>query len=649
MDWGLAKVLPGSGRSSRRTIDQTVDGQMVGTPEYMAPEQAYGKVSELDQRSDIYALGGILYSILTLRPPVTGTEAKEVLLRVVEGRIVSPAVYSDESTRAAARARRRASIPEETILLRHCPRYEIHPDLISTCEKAMALKPGARFRSAAALRDRIADCRAVFGAQMEEETVWKQAIASLTAVLEKSNRELADWEQKALVANREPSKPELPQISSADEVWSYIDHQISLVAARDAPARSMLDRARMHLARLDLEAAHQTFEKAAEMAPEDRGVRAAAHRGALAVATLKRRVQFDNPIEEVVVPESAENRVPALLGAVGGAQSIGAPGAPDDTAEQGLVTQVRAALARLMADNPGLVVSGRDVSVHDGGVHLSIAKAELKSVRELAGLPIRKLFLLGTGVEDLAPLAGMPLEKLELYKASKVTDLSPLQGAPLKALDLTYTAVVDLAPLRGMPLDTLFLDHTLIDDIQPLTGMPLKSLGLSHTRVSDLSPLRGMGLNSLSVSNTVVRDLSPLQGMPLEALGAFGTRVVDLAPLTGAPLRSLYLQDSPVHDLQPLMTMQLETLNLRNTRVREIAPLRGMKLETLLLDGCLLLKDVRVLTTCTALTTLSLPAQAEGVADLRRLPVLAFVNTGPERVRAIDFWRAFDAAKGAGR
>ncbi|HAR66684.1 MAG TPA: serine/threonine protein kinase, partial [Lentisphaeria bacterium] len=68
MDWGVAKVLPNRGVTDRRTVDQTVDGEMIGTPEYMAPEQAYGKISEIDERSDVYALGGVLYAILTLRP-----------------------------------------------------------------------------------------------------------------------------------------------------------------------------------------------------------------------------------------------------------------------------------------------------------------------------------------------------------------------------------------------------------------------------------------------------------------------------------------------------------------------------------------------------------------------------------------------------
>jgi WD40 repeat protein len=67
----------------------TMEGEVMGTPQYMSPEQAMGMVAELDQRSDIYSLGGILYAILTLRPPIEGTTLDEVLTKVKNGSISS--------------------------------------------------------------------------------------------------------------------------------------------------------------------------------------------------------------------------------------------------------------------------------------------------------------------------------------------------------------------------------------------------------------------------------------------------------------------------------------------------------------------------------------------------------------------------------
>jgi serine/threonine protein kinase len=74
MDWGLAKLLrapvakpPGENR--HRGAFQTDAGTVLGTPEYMPPEQERGSTTILDERSDIYALGAILYYLLTLAPP----------------------------------------------------------------------------------------------------------------------------------------------------------------------------------------------------------------------------------------------------------------------------------------------------------------------------------------------------------------------------------------------------------------------------------------------------------------------------------------------------------------------------------------------------------------------------------------------------
>lgn len=65
----------------------TMEGEVMGTPQYMSPEQAEGMVAELDQRSDIYSLGGILYALLTLRPPIEGATLNEVLTKVKNGSI----------------------------------------------------------------------------------------------------------------------------------------------------------------------------------------------------------------------------------------------------------------------------------------------------------------------------------------------------------------------------------------------------------------------------------------------------------------------------------------------------------------------------------------------------------------------------------
>jgi len=76
-DFGLFKQLTGLDKSL------TLSGDIVGTPDYMAPEQATGKKQEIDPRSDVYALGATLYHSITGRVPFTGSDLYEVLNKVI--------------------------------------------------------------------------------------------------------------------------------------------------------------------------------------------------------------------------------------------------------------------------------------------------------------------------------------------------------------------------------------------------------------------------------------------------------------------------------------------------------------------------------------------------------------------------------------
>ena len=83
-DFGLAKLIDSD--SSR-----TYSGQVMGTPSYMAPEQAEGRSREVSSSADIYALGAILYHTLIGRPPFLGDSALETLKLVTTTEAVSPA------------------------------------------------------------------------------------------------------------------------------------------------------------------------------------------------------------------------------------------------------------------------------------------------------------------------------------------------------------------------------------------------------------------------------------------------------------------------------------------------------------------------------------------------------------------------------
>jgi serine/threonine-protein kinase len=125
MDWGIARIV-GSALPSTAAFSSA---GVAGTPAYMAPEQARGHHARIDRRTDVYALGAILYHILSNRPPFAG-ETTTVLAAVAEGQ--SPATIG------------RSGGP-------------MLPDgLVQIVQRAMAPEPSDRFPHAGALGDAVA-------------------------------------------------------------------------------------------------------------------------------------------------------------------------------------------------------------------------------------------------------------------------------------------------------------------------------------------------------------------------------------------------------------------------------------------------------------------------------------------------------------
>ena len=108
MDWGIAKTVEVDketfgdktvlvGHEEVDEDDKTKMGQVMGTPAYMSPEQAEGEHDILDHRSDLYALGLILFELVTFHRAINGKNTDEVMMKARRGHIDPPPVYGKQA------------------------------------------------------------------------------------------------------------------------------------------------------------------------------------------------------------------------------------------------------------------------------------------------------------------------------------------------------------------------------------------------------------------------------------------------------------------------------------------------------------------------------------------------------------------------
>lgn len=691
MDWGLAKILtpnqaiiaavsptdPSASSTARietgreADSDLTREGAIVGTPVYMAPEQARGEIHALDARTDIYALGAILYEMLTLKPPVDREGGHDAVLgRVVRGEILPP------EQRAPERAR------------------IIVPELSAIARKALALNPMKRYRSVQAMcRDLelFLDNRSV---SAKDDRAWEMA-----AKFVKRNKAVSIATGLALVlltviggvslrinsnarihAEEQQRKAEL----------AHEDYRQAQFAKETAIRRSLAAfvRAGRHLANEgDLKGAKGQIDLA--LAYEPRHRESILLKSQLLIAQRDwTRARAELATYLVSYPGDGEART---------LHNLAKPGTENDSAvlfdlaaalqRQRLVglanlllrdveqtVAARKKLASLYAKQldavwPG---TGRILDVLPNG-ELRFRGRGFKQIADLSpfrGMVLHHLDLGLTPIRNLEPLQGMPLRSLSLDDCKEITDLSPLQGMQLETLDFSSTGVTDLTPLKEMPLQTLDMHFTPVVDLTPLRGRSLRVLRMTHCQqvvslrgleglplehlalrgcgaLESLAEIRGIPLKSISIDACgKLADIQALEGMPFTTMNLTACkRIRTLEPLKGMPLTELsFDMGHEIPSLEPLRGMKLKVLVCRSKSLESIEPLRGMPLVELDLHECGKVTDLSPLKGMELKRLIFNPQNVKtGMDIVRSMPTLATIGAHPSTPMPAEvFWQRFE-------
>jgi serine/threonine protein kinase/tetratricopeptide (TPR) repeat protein len=544
MDWGLAKNLstvhrdpvspPPQNPSKNPAVSetaasdgrgfQTMNGVIVGTPPYISPEQARGELDHIDTRSDIYVLGEILYSILTLRPPVTGENVHEVVEKILSSQIPSPLSFNNPPKTSS---RQPSKTPHEgEIGLIHCPGRRIPEGLSAVAMKAMNTDPDGRYQAVVEMQADI--------------TAWQGGFAT------KAERAGIGTHLRLFVGRH---KAEVALLGFVFLIFNVVIVGLIYQLAQER-----------NLAQESADHAWETNKRASEIQKLTTEVGPAYYR------TAQRSLeegQLENAFVGVDLAIAQAHDEPDYLLLRGrilqsmfrwkdALEAYGHVIEMDEGNEDAL----------LNIDFTRSMLKNAD---HDGAAsveHLDRFHAHLLAqgrVDEAVALLKKMTEARRTALFESTWAAYFAKNKLGKFQVSENqslwVDLSKsrfrggrklekLRRAPVAALDLAESAFEDVSVLDGLPLKRLVLSHTPVGNIEALSRMPLEELSIDHC--------------------TQVEDLAPLQGLPVKKLDLQNTRVSDLRPLVGGSIRELNLQGCErLVDLQPLMCMTgLEVVHL---------------------------------------------------------------------------------------
>ena len=626
---------------SLRTKDQELNisfnDVLIGTPQYMAPERISG---EADECSEVYALGAILYNILTLELTVEGDDLEEIVTKIFNEDIKSPLKFNK---------------------LPHLEGGKVPPSLAAVCMKALSAEPVERYHTVAQLRKEISAWEDGFITEAEKAglglVIWSNIkrnkiessiAATFFILLVCIYAFYAVNLQKDMLLAEESENIALTQKRIAEEETKKLSEKSKAITEKIQELESMApDFYRRSLSFInsnDLEKAAQTINDAIKLKRHPKyhivqgNILQSLYRFEDSVkayeqilkerpdsAMIKNALNFskariDKPIvsyvDKLIFRDFliSQKRFPEA--------AIMSRKLLDDSKNMKMRI-----LRNLKQTNLSFIRSKHLEITDNGELYLTMPNLGITDISALKGIPFHRLNINNNPISDISALEGMPLESLDI-SSTKVTNLKALsksalkvfvayntpisnleglENSPLVRLDIANTKVSSLSRIKTYYLKHLIMSSTNVESLEGLNFKSLRELNISKTQINSLLPLKGSQLTSLIARQTKIKSLEPLaktflktldasecdldnfsylRPLPLEKLLLDDTNLEDLSFLAGKKLNFLSIEGTKVKKIQHLRGMPISSLNLSKTQINDLSPISELPLENLTLNRC---------------------------------------------------------------
>ena len=551
-------ILDEDGESLR-----TLDGQILGTPNYMAPEQAVGQNDQIGVHTDIYTLGGILYNILTLTVPITGKSFTEMMVNIVRGRIDPPSSFNrlprklKNDNKPSGNRARVSSFP-------HCPGGKIPDSLSAVAMKALAVKPEDRYHDVKALQEDIAAYQQGFATRAEEAGFLKHLIllikrhqaafailcVSLLGLIgtvsffflqlrdayndlrkEKitivENNERLDRQSKKLAKqSRELGKTNFQLKKNSEELQNKTIELRAINLQLEKKSEELQKKTtELQLSLDQLIREKERTQREREAKERERKAKEKEQQLRLMEQLAKEEEkQKREEVSKLSAPEfvKTSQELSASLQWQEAMETVNTALELDDSLSEGWYLKGRLHFGNLQFENAlsafsksnlhdqfSLRVIAEEYKYIMARHHGQLNANELQKLSRI--LRERKDEVLAERIYKLA----LEKEKEILARLNRIKESLHALNPGLNDINYQYT-------INGDIIEVDLSNNKELKNIDPLAGLPIVNLNISFTQIYDLKALGGMPIRILHVPNGSLSNISILAEMPLEELHLHG-------------------------------------------------------------------------------------------------------------------------------